>query len=113
MGVAGLRGGEHVRDSRMVDEVVADFGGRRGVAAADAGRAHDANAGSGPVLQFMQQRLAAEHRAGQRVADADGQRHDIRLALFHDVEMRIEGRGLEHLGERQLHLVGEGREMRR
>ena len=65
------------------------------------------------ALQIVQQLLAAEHRAGERIADADGQRRDIRLAFLHDVEMRVEGRGLEHFGERQLHLVGERRKMGR
>ena len=97
----------------MIDEVMADLGGRRGVAAADAGRAHHANAGAGAVLQFMQQLFRAHHRAGQRIADADGQRRDIRLAFLHHVEMRVEGRGLEHFGKRQLHLVGQRCEMRR
>ena len=63
------------------------------------------------VLQFLQQFFRAQHRAGQRVADADGQRRDVRLAFLHDVEMRVEGRGLEHFGKGQLHLVGERREM--
>jgi hypothetical protein len=39
----------------VVDEVMANLGGRRGIATADAGRAHHANAGAGGVLQFMQQ----------------------------------------------------------
>src|SRR6185312_12814576 len=46
-------------------------------------------------------------------ADADGERRDTRFTLLHHVEMRIEGRGLKHFGERQLHLVGERHEMRR
>ena len=37
---------------------------------------------------------------------------DVRLAFLHDVEMRVEGRGLEHFGERKLHLVGKRGEMR-
>ncbi len=49
----------------------------------------------------------------KRVADADGQRRNIGLAFLHHVEMRVEGRGLEHFRKRQLHLVGKGREMRR
>ena len=79
----------------------------------DAGRAHHADAGAGCVLQFLQQLFRAQHGAGQRIADPDGQRRDIGLAFLHHVEMRVEGRGLEHFGERQLHLVGERREMRR
>ena len=35
-----------------------------------------------------------------------------RLAFLHDVEMRVEGRDLVDLGQRQLHLGGERREMR-
>ena len=96
----------------MIDEVMADLGRRRGVAAADAGRAHHANAGTGLVLQFVQQLFRAQHGAGQRIADANGQRRDVGLAFLHHVEMRVEGRGLEHLRKRQLHLVGKRREMR-
>ncbi len=92
---------------------MADLGRRRGIAAADAGRAHHTNAGARLVLQFVQQRFSSQHRAGERIADANGQRRDVGLAFLHDVEMRIEGRGLEHFGKRQLHLVGEGCEMRR
>ena len=36
---------------------------------------------------------------------------NIGLALLHHVEMRVEGRGLEHLGKGKLHLVGKGCEM--
>ena len=53
----------------------------------------------------MQQFFSAEHRAGQRIADADGERRDVGLALLHDIEMRIKGRGLEHLRKGELHLV--------
>ena len=112
VGLAGLRGGEHVRHRRIIDEVMAYFGGRRGIAAADAGRAHHANAGAGAVLQFVQQLFRTHHGAGQRIADPNGQRRDIRCAFLHHVEMRVEGRGLEHLRKRQLHFVGKRCEMR-
>ena len=92
---------------------MADLGRRRGVAAADAGRAHHADARAGTRLQFVQQLFRAQHGAGERVADANGERRDVGLALLHHVEMRVEGRGLEHLRESQLHLVGERREVRR
>src|SRR4029077_6912564 len=85
---------------------------RRGVAAADAGRAYDTNAGAARALEVFEQLLSPEHRAGQRVADADGQRRDIRLAFLNDIEMRVEGRGLEDFSEGELHLVGKGCEMR-
>ena len=96
-----------------IDVMMTDLGRGRRIAQPDAGRAHHADAGAGTVLQFMQQLFRAEHRAGERIADADGQRRDIGLALLHHVEMRVEGRGLEHLGERQLHLVGKRGEMGR
>ena len=90
---------------------MADLGDWRSVAEAYAGSAHHTNAGAGLVLQFVQQLFRAEHRAGERVADPDSQRRDVRLAFLHDVEMRVEGRGLEHFGKRQLHLVGKRCEM--
>jgi len=101
-----------IGDGRVIDEIVADFRGRRGVAAPDAGRTHDANAGARCALQILKQFFAAKHRASEGVADADGQRRNVRLAFLHDVEMRVEGRGLEHFGESELHLVGESGKMR-
>ncbi len=111
VGVAALCRREHACDAGVVDKVMADLGRRRGVAAADAGRAHHANTGTRGVLQFMQQLFRAQHGAGQRIADPNGQRRDIRLALLHHVEMGVEGRGFEHFRERELHLVGERCEM--
>ena len=113
MGLAARRGIEDLGRSRIEYIAVADFGDRRAVAEPDAGRAHHANAGAGLVLQFVQQLFRAHHGAGQRIADANGQRRDIRLAFLHHVEMRVEGRGLEHFRKRQLHLVGQRRQMRR
>ena len=92
-------------------KMVADFSDRRHIAQADAGRAHDANAGTFGLLQLQQQLFRTQHGAGQRIADANGQRRDIGLAFLHHIEMGVEGRGLEHFRERKLHLVGEGREM--
>ena len=112
VGVARLGGSEHIRNGGMIDKVMADFRSRRCIAAADAGRAHHADAGAGTVLQFVQQFFRTQHRAGQGVADADGERRDVLLALLHHVEMRVEGRGLEHFGKRQLHLVGKRGKMR-
>ena len=62
--------------------------------------------------QFLQQLLGARHRAGQRIAHAHGDRRRRRLAFLHHVEMRVEGRDLVDLGQRQLHLGGERGEMR-
>ena len=113
MGLAPRRGIEDLGRSRIEYIAVSDFGDRRAIAEPDAGRAHHANAGAGLVLQFVQQLFRAHHGAGQRIADANGQRRDIRLAFLHHVEMRVEGRGLEHFRKRQLHLVGKRRQMRR
>jgi hypothetical protein len=111
VGVATLRRREHALSARVIDEMVPDLRRRRGVAASDAGRAHDPYSGTGRALQFLQQLFGAQHRAGQRVADPDGQRGNIELALLHHVEMRVEGRRLEHLREGELHLVGQRREV--
>ena len=61
--------------------------------------------------QVAQEMLGARHRAGERVAHAhrDGRRR--RLAFLHDVEMGVEGRDLVDLGERELHLLRQRREM--
>ncbi len=112
VGIAALCRCEHALRARMIDEMMPHLRRRRSVATSDAGRAHDPYSGTGSALQFLQQFFGAEHGAGQRIADPDGQRRNIRLAFLHDVEMRVEGRRLEHLREGQLHLVGKGGEMR-
>jgi hypothetical protein len=66
-----------------------------------------AYSGAGDVLQLVQQLFRAQHRASQGIADANGQRRNVRLTFLHDIEMRVEGRGLEHLGEGKPHLVGQ------
>src|SRR3954453_4578214 len=96
MGVPGLGGGKYVCNAGAVDEMMADFYRRRSVAASDAGRAHDADAGRRAILEVPPQVLGAEHRTGQRVANGNSQRRSVPLAFLHDIEMRIEGRGLEH-----------------
>ena len=40
-----------------------------------------------------------------------GERRDVGFAFLHDVEMRVEGRRLEHFRKGQLHLVGKRRQM--
>src|SRR6478736_2435273 len=92
---------------------MSDLGHRRAVTKADTGRTHHANAGASFALQIMKQLFASEHRAGEGVADTNGDRRDIGLALLHDIEMGVEGRGLEHFGKGELHLVGKGGEMGR
>ena len=67
--------------------------------------------GPADACNLVQQFFRAQHGAGQGIADADGQRRDVGLALLHHVEMRVEGRGLEHLGKGELHLVGERGQM--
>ena len=64
----------------------------------------------GPALSCnsCRQFFRAQHRAGREIADANGQRRDVGLTFLHHVEMRVEGRGLEHLGEGEVHLVGKG-----
>ncbi len=103
---------QHFGRGRLQNEVVANLSHRGHVAKADAGRAHHANTRTGLVLQFAQQFFRAHHGTGQRIANPNGQRRDIGLAFLHHVEMRVEGRGLEHFRKRQFHLVGQRREMR-
>src|SRR6185369_5439474 len=55
----------------------------------------------------------ARHLAREAVADAHRDRRRNGLAFLDDVEVVIEGRDLEDLGLRELHLGGQRREMRR
>ncbi len=88
-----------------------DGSDRRAVAGAHAGRAHHAHILAEDRRQFLQQRLRANHGAGQRIADAhrDGRRHG---AVLHHVEMRVEGGDLVDFGLCQLHLLRQCCQMR-
>ena len=92
---------------------MADRGDRRVVAAAHAGRAHDAHARLERALQLRQQPLGAHHGAGEAVADPDRDRRRRRLAVHDDVEMGVEGGDLVDLDEGEPHLVRERHEMAR
>ncbi len=112
VGVLGLDRGADGGEIRLVQEVVADLDGGRVVAQADAGGAHDAHRVGGEfALERLDQFVGAEHRAGDAVADPDGEARDVGFPFLHHVEMRVEGRGLEHLGESEAHLVGERGQM--
>ena len=91
---------------------MADGADRRAVAGAHAGRAHDAHVRAEPVGQLAQEMLGARHRAGERIADAHRDARRRRLAFLHHVEMRVEGRDLVDLGQRELHLLRQRGEMR-
>jgi hypothetical protein len=55
----------------------------------------------------VKQLFCAQHGASQGIADTNGERRNIRFTLLHDVEMRVEGRGLKHFREGELHLVSQ------
>ncbi len=79
VGIAILHRRKHACRSGMVDEVMADLDCRRRVAAADTRRTHHANAGADPALKLVQQLFRTHHGAGERIANANGQRRDVRL----------------------------------
>ena len=56
--------------------------------------------------------MAGQHGPGV-AAQSVPERRDVGRAFLHHVKMRIERRGLEHFRKRQLHLVGQRRQMRR
>ena len=84
--------------------VLPDDRHRRGVAAADARRGHDANVRTEQRRQRLEHRARAGEIAGDRVAYAHGQRRRRRLVLFHHVEVMVEGRDLVNLRHRHPHL---------
>ncbi len=109
-------GVQHGGGGGVVQEMMPNLGHRRLVAQADAGGAHDARSRAQPVREFQRaqlgiQRLGAEHGAGHAVAHADDQGRQARLTLFGDIEMRVEGRRLEHLGKGEAQLVGQRRQV--
>ena len=85
---------------RMVNMMMADLGGRRRIARADAGRPDDANSREVSRLHFGQQLLGAGEHATQTVADADGHLRRALLVVAYDVEVRVEGGDLVHFGHR-------------
>jgi hypothetical protein len=103
----------HRRRVGPMQEMMADLHGGRVVAQADAGRPHDADTGAECTLQLRQELFRAEHGAGQAVADPHRERRHRRVALLHDIEMRVEGGDLVRLGERDAHQLGKRSEMRR
>ena len=107
-------GTQRRRDARQIgvfDEMMADFGNRRPVAAAQARRPHHPHAGPDGAAQRADERLGSEHGTGQAVADADRQRFDRSIAFLDDVEMGVKRCHLEDLGKREPQLVGQGRKM--
>ena len=65
------------------------------------------------LRQFAQQMLSARHRTGKRITHAHGDGGQRRGALLHHIEMGVKGRDLVNFRERELHLMGERREMGR
>ena len=106
-----VRPARDLGDAGMIDMMVADLGGRRGVARADARRAHHAHARHLLALQGRQQLLGAGQHAAQAVADAHRHRRRPRLAVGHDVEVGVEGRDLVDLRHRDLELFGQRLQM--
>ena len=113
VGVALVGGFEHALLGRVIDEIMSDLGHGSRIAAAHARRAHDADMRPRSAAHGVEELFRAEQGAGQGIADPDRQRRDRRIVLLHDIEMGIEGRRLEDLGEGELHRIGERREMRR
>ncbi len=107
-----LDGGSDVLGIRLEGLHVTDGTDRGAVAGAHAGRAQDAHAGTQFPRQLGQQLFGARHRTRQRVANAHGDCGRRQLTFLHHIEMRIEGRDLIDLGQRQFHLGGERGEMR-
>ena len=92
---------------------VTDRADRRSVTGAHTRCAHDPHIAAKPVRQFAQQMLSARHRTGKRIAHAHGDGGQRGIALLHHVEMGVKGRDLVDFRERELHLMGERREMGR
>ena len=92
--------------------VLPDDRDRRRLASADAWRMQHANVAAEQRRQLRQQLMRTGEVAGNRIADAHGDRRRSGVALLHHVEVVIEGRHLVDLGHRHLHLGRERDEMR-
>ena len=106
----GLDGLGHFLRRRLHHLHVPDRAGRRMIAGTHAGRAQHADAGTERGRKLCQEFFGTSHRAGQALADAHRDRRRRRPVLHH-VEMRIEGRNLVDLGQRELHLLRERRQV--
>jgi hypothetical protein len=109
--LAAAHRGQHAGFRRLRQRILADHHAGRRVAATDARRGDDPDAAAKNLRQPLEQRARPGQFAGQRVANAHGQRRRIAVALLHHVEMMVEGRNLVHLRLAQPHLLGERREM--
>jgi hypothetical protein len=94
-------------------ERVADRGDRSVVAAAHAGRPHDADIRPEGFRQLGEQLARPHHLAAETVADPHGYGGRRFLAVENDIEMRIERGNLVDLDQGEPHLLGERREMGR
>ena len=97
---------------RVRDRVLTDDGDRRRLAATDAWRVEHAHILAQQRRQLLQQLVRSRKVAGDRVADAHGDRGWGGLAFLHHVEVVIEGGHFVDLGHRHLHLSRERDEMR-
>jgi hypothetical protein len=103
----------HAFHGSVLVQRVADRHHGGAVAAAHAGRAHDAHGAAQVGLECGKQRLGASERAAQRVADAHGEERGRLLAVHDNVEMGVEGSDLVDLHESEPHVLGERREVAR
>ena len=95
----------------VIDVVMADLGGRRRIARADAGSTQHAYLRHSFVLKLAEQFFCAGQHAAQAVAHPDGNFRGTVLILTHDVEMRIEGRDLVDLRHGDPEFFGQSMQM--
>ena len=108
MQVAAVEQRAHRGRRGMAEVAVADLDHRRAVAAPHARRAQHADVGRVHLGgERGLQRARAGELARQRIAHADGDRRRRNFPVAHDVEVGVEGGGLEHRGHRQVHPVRE------
>ena len=112
MGVACGDRRLHALGRGVVDVIVAQLAGRRGIAAPHAGRAHDPHLIRRELaLQRGLESLRTGEFAGQTVTDANGQRGRRGFVFADDVEVRVEGRDLVDFSLRQAHFLGQRAQM--
>ena len=99
-------------DGRMRQGVLAHHGGRRTLATSDAGSVQHAHVLAENPGQFRQQLVRARDVARDRVAHAHRDRGRRGLTVLDHVEMVVESRDLVDFGHRELHLLGQGDQVR-
>src|SRR5215472_11198505 len=108
---ADIDGGGNIINGCVLVQRMTDRDNRCAIASAHARGAHHPYTFAEPAAQPLEQLHCPGELAAEAIANAQGQWRRWRLVLHDDVEMRVERGDLIDLDQRQLHLLGERRQV--